>query len=75
MTLCGWTLRDWIIFSSVSISACMKDWLIGCLSVSLWVCSRKYRRRYTVCAALLNHAINGIYEGFYQVVLDFIMVV
>jgi hypothetical protein len=36
---------------------------------------RQYEPACSVCTALFNHAIYGIYEGFYQVVLDFIWVV
>jgi hypothetical protein len=33
----------------------------------------QYEQSYcSVCKALFNHAIYGIYEGFYQVVLDFL---
>jgi hypothetical protein len=32
----------------------------------------QYEQACSVCTALFNHAISGIYEGFYEVVLDFI---
>jgi hypothetical protein len=35
----------------------------------------QYKQARPVCKALFNHAIYGIYEGFYQAVLDFIWVV
>jgi hypothetical protein len=35
----------------------------------------QYEQARSVCKALFNHAIHGIYEGFFQVVLDFIWVV
>jgi hypothetical protein len=35
----------------------------------------QYEHVCSVCKAVFNHAIYGIYEGFYPVVLDFIWVV
>jgi hypothetical protein len=35
----------------------------------------QYEQACSVCTDLFNHAIYGIYEGFYQVVLDFIWAV